>query len=100
MDKYQQADYNWLQCMERIGRKETAYFEQDNVGYTNQIIELNCRRGIMVWVYATLKQYKKIVPIESLELEDKKQMARHRYTSVHTRWDATLHSQSTASANM
>lgn len=74
MDKYQQADFNWLSCMERIGRKETAFFEQDNTGYTEQIIGMNCRRGIMCWVYCTLKSAKKIIPIEELEIEVKNQM--------------------------
>jgi hypothetical protein len=60
--------------MERIGRKEALYFEEDNVGYTEQIICLNCRRSIMCWVYSELKKHKKIVPIEQLEKEDKKQM--------------------------
>lgn len=74
MDKYQQADADWLACMERIGRKEMAYFENDNVGYTEEIINLNCRRGIMCWVYSTLKQHKKLVAIEKLEKDVKKQM--------------------------
>ncbi len=74
MDKYQQADANWLACMERIGRKEAAYFEEDNVGYTDEIVRLNCRRGIMCWVYSELKKHKKIVPIEQLSAEDKKHM--------------------------
>lgn len=73
-DKYQLHDRMWLECMERIGRKETAYFEQNNIDYTNQIVELNCRRGIMVWVYNELKKHKKITPIENLELDVKKQM--------------------------
>lgn len=73
-DKYQKYDQLWLECMERIGRKEAAYFENDNVDYTNQIVELNCRRGIMVWVYEELRKHKKIVPIEKLEVDVKKQM--------------------------
>jgi hypothetical protein len=74
MDKYRQLDLDWLACMERIGRKETACFENDSVGYTDQIVGLNCRRGIMVWVYSTMKTAKRIKPIEDLELEDKKKM--------------------------
>jgi hypothetical protein len=74
MDKFQQADHDWLQCMERIGRKELACFEEYSVGYTDQIVTMTCRRGIMVWVYNTLKAAKKIKPIEELEIEDKKQM--------------------------
>jgi len=74
MDKYQQAEQNWLACMERIGRKEAAYFENDNVGYTEEIIMLNCRRSIMCWVYSEMKKHKKIVPIEQLDEEDKKQL--------------------------
>lgn len=74
MDKYQQAEHNWLCCMERIGRKEVAYFEQDNVGYTEEIVTMNCRRGIMCWVYSELKRHKKLVSIEQLDKDVKKQM--------------------------
>lgn len=73
-NKYELADRRWLACMERIGRKETYYFEQDNVDYTNQIVELNCRRGIMCWVYSELKRHNKLVPIEQLDKGVKKQM--------------------------
>jgi len=73
-DKYQKADRGWLECMMRIGRKEMAYFEQDNVGYTDQLFWYHSRRKIMHWVYTTMVTHKKIKPIESLELEDKKQM--------------------------
>jgi hypothetical protein len=74
MDKFQRADYDWLLCMMRIGRKETVCFENDSVGYTNQIVDLNCRRGIMVWVYSTLKVAKKVTPIEALEVDVKNKM--------------------------
>ncbi len=74
MDKYQQLDYDWLQCMMRIGRKEAGYFEQDNIGYTDQLFWYHSRRQIMRWVYSTMVIRKKIIPIEKLELEDKKQM--------------------------
>lgn len=60
--------------MMRIGRKETACFEQDNVGYTNQIVWYHSRRGIMVWVYSTMVNAGKLTAIESLDLEVKKQM--------------------------
>lgn len=73
-DKYQLAEKSWLQCMERIGRKETFLFEQDNISYTDSIIQLNCRRSIMCWVYSVLKQHNKLVPIEKLETDVKKQM--------------------------
>lgn len=74
MDRYQQADCDWLECMKRIGRKETLYFEQDNVGYSDQIVWFNSRREIMVWVYSVLKQYKVITPIENLDPDVKNQM--------------------------
>lgn len=74
MDKFQQADYNWLECMKRIGRKEMVCFEQDNVGYSNQIVWYTSRRGIMVWVYSTLKTAGLIMAIEGLEVDVKKQM--------------------------
>ena len=60
--------------MMRIGRKETDYFEKDNVGYTDQMLWYNSRRKIMEWVYNTLVTAKKITPIEKLELDVKKQM--------------------------
>ncbi len=74
MDKYQEYELRWLQCMERIGRKELWYFEQDNIGYTEQIISLNCRRSIMCWVYSELKRHKKLIPIENLDIDVKKEM--------------------------
>jgi len=74
MDKYQQADHDWLECMKRIGRKETAYFEQDNVEYARQIVWYHSRRGIMVWVYSTLQTRKVITAIEDLEQDVKKDM--------------------------
>lgn len=73
-DKYQAIDRSWLECMMRIGRKETAYFEQDNVGYTDQMMWYGSRRKIMEWVYTTLVSSKKIMPIESLDQDVKKQM--------------------------
>lgn len=60
--------------MERIGRKETAYFEEDSEGYTWQIVNLNCRRAIMCWVYSVLKQHSKLAPIEKLDIDVKKKM--------------------------
>lgn len=72
--KYQIADRGWLECMERIGRKELACFEDYSVGYTEQIVTMNCRRAIMVWVYSTLVKSKKITAIEQLDLDVKKQM--------------------------
>lgn len=74
MDNFQKADYNWLQCMMRIGRKETAYFEQDSVGYTDQMMWYTSRRKIMEWIYNTLVTAKKITPIEKLDLDVKEQM--------------------------
>lgn len=74
MDKYQQLDYDWLQCMMRIGRKETAYFEQNNIEFTDQMMWYSSRRKIMEWVYNTLVTAKKITPIERLDLDVKKQM--------------------------
>lgn len=74
MDKYQKADNDWLACMQRIGMKEADYFIEDNVGYTEQIVTLNCRRGIMCWVYSEMKKHKKIVAIELLDKKDKDEM--------------------------
>ena len=74
MDKYQQADKQWLEFMERIGRKETAIFEENSIAYTNDVIVCNCRRHLMIWIYSTLKGKKKIKPIEELDQEVKEQM--------------------------
>lgn len=73
-DKYQAIDRSWLECMMRIGRKETAYFEHDNIGYTDQMMWYTSRRKIMEWVYNALVTAKKITPIDKLELDVKKQM--------------------------
>lgn len=73
-NSFMEYDRRWLACMERIGRKELACFEEYSVGYTEQIVNFNCRRSIMVWVYNALKSARKIKPIEELEIEVKKQM--------------------------
>jgi len=73
-NKYQLADRIWLECMERIGRKETTLFENNNVAYTEDVIVGNCRRHIMCWIYSVLKGHKKLKPIEELEREVKEQM--------------------------
>lgn len=74
MDKYQQADHDWLQCMIRIGQRELFSFENDSVMWTEQIVCLDCLRSIMVWVYSTLKKHRLIEPIESLDKETKNKM--------------------------
>ena len=74
MDKYQQADKQWLECIERIGRKETEIFENNSEAYTEDVITGNCRRHLMVWIYSILKGRKKIKPIEELDREIKEQM--------------------------
>lgn len=74
MDKFQKIDHDWLECMKRIGRKETSFFEQDNIWYTEQLTGKNCRRSIMVWVYSTMKNAKVITAIESLDYDVKQQM--------------------------
>lgn len=74
MDKYQQAEYDWLQCMIRIGQRELFSFENDSVVWTEQIVCLNCLRSIMVWVYSTLKQHQVIAPIETLDTATKNKM--------------------------
>lgn len=60
--------------MFEIGRKETAIFENDSVTYTETVLLSSGRRGIMVWVYCLLRNYKKIVPIEDLDRETKNKM--------------------------
>jgi hypothetical protein len=73
-DKYQEAERRWLECMERIGRKETAYFEDNNLGYTEEIIKMGCRRMIMLWVYSELVRNKKLEPVEKLAVDVKTHM--------------------------
>lgn len=74
MDKYQQAGYDWVECMMRIGRKEAAFFENDNILYTESLIQTNCRRMLMAWVYSTMKGAKKIIPLEALQKEEKQEI--------------------------
>lgn len=71
MDKYQQAQHDWYECMWRIGRAETRSFEEDNVKYTETLMWSRLRRGIMIWVYNDLCNTKKLARIESLPIEDK-----------------------------
>lgn len=66
-DPVQQAK-DWTELMFRIGRKELWVFEGNNVAYAENLIETNCRRLLMRWIYHTLVGYKKVVPIEGLEL--------------------------------
>lgn len=73
-NKYQRSERLWLECMERIGRKELAYFEEYSESYAWQIVNMKCRREIMCWVYSELKKHKKIKPIENLEPHNKKSM--------------------------
>ena len=74
MDKYQKADYDWRECVLRVGRKETAVFEANNIGYTEDVIIGNARRHLMVWIYSYLVSYKLIQPIEKLDEDTKRQM--------------------------
>lgn len=74
MDKYQQIRYDWEQVMWGIGRKEVAYFEEDNLFYLDSIIFSNLRRSIMVWVYNDLVQAKKIDDVGRLDIEVKESM--------------------------
>lgn len=74
MDIYQKADNDWRQCILRVGRKETAVFEANNIGYTEDVITGNARRHLMIWIYHHLVCYKLIQPIEKLDKEVKQQM--------------------------
>jgi hypothetical protein len=76
MDKYQQAEYDWRQCVLRVGRKETAVFESNNIAYTKDLMLCNARRHLMVWIYSHLVSYKLIQPIEKLDEDVKKEMWR------------------------
>jgi hypothetical protein len=74
MDKYQQAHQDWIECLCRIGRKETELFEEDNMKYLDTLTWSGLRRGIMVWVYNDLSRDKKLTRIEDLDQDTKKQM--------------------------
>lgn len=74
MDKYQQYSKHWENAWMTCGRKETATFESNNLGYTESLIVGNGRRMLMVWIYCLLRNYKKIKPIEDLEPDVKRQM--------------------------
>lgn len=60
----------WMTC----GRKETAVFESNSIAYANEVVALQARKNLMVWIYRLLKNYKKIKPIESLDYETKEKM--------------------------
>lgn len=60
--------------MMRIGQRELFSFENDSVAWSEQIVLFASLRGIMVWVYSTLKQHRLIAPIESLDIETKNKM--------------------------
>ena len=74
MDKYQQADHDWSECLWRIARKELEVFEGNNMAYVDDLIFCNCRRHIMTWIYARLVGCKKAKKIEQLDPEVKKDM--------------------------
>lgn len=65
---------SWEALFLRIGRKETAAFEDNNVGYTDDLINGNARRGLMVWIYRLLRNFKFLKPIEDLDPDAKRQM--------------------------
>jgi hypothetical protein len=65
----EQTEFMWY-----IGRKETAVFESNSVAYTEEVIMLNARRNLMVWIYCLLRNYKKIKPIEELDRDVKVKM--------------------------
>ena len=74
MDKYHQASHDWKECLWKIGRKEVQVFEGNNLAYVDNLIFCNCRRHLMVWIYAYLVGCKKTKKIEDLEPEVKKEM--------------------------
>lgn len=74
VERYNQWHKGWLELMWSIGRKELGYFEDDTIGYANQIVTLNCRRNVMIWVYQHLIRFRGLTPIEKLDPEVKNKM--------------------------
>jgi len=74
MDKYLQASHDWKECLWGIARKELEVFEGNNEAYVDNLIYCNCRRHLMVWIYAYLVGCKKAPRIENLDPEVKQQM--------------------------
>lgn len=74
MDKYQQYAKDWEDIWMTCGRKETALFEAHSVAYTNEVVTQNARKNLMVWMYRLLRNSKRIIPIENLEVEVKQKM--------------------------
>ena len=61
----------WQEVMFRIGRKETALFEKDNIAYTNSIFLSKARIMLMDWIYKYVCKFRGIPKIEDLSLEQK-----------------------------
>jgi hypothetical protein len=74
MDKYEQYAHDWREVMYRIGRKETACFEEHCEEYLENLIVTNCRRKIMCWIYSYVISGKKASRIEDLPKENREQM--------------------------
>lgn len=74
MDRHLQITHEWKEAVWRIARKEVGVFEGNNLAYVDNLIYCNCRRHLMVWIYAYLVGNKKAPRIEDLEPEVKKEM--------------------------
>jgi len=74
VDKYQQIDEIWHQCMMSVGRKQTQWFEENNQNYVDVLIYTNCSRMLMRWIYHHLVNRKMLVPIEKLDRDVKEKM--------------------------
>jgi len=74
MDKYQEADHRWKELLWKIGRRETEEFEAKSMLYTDNLIECNARRELMLWIYRALIMYKGLTKVEDLETEVKQKM--------------------------
>lgn len=64
-----QTEYMW-----ELGRKFARQFEWDNIRFTEMLVAAGGTRGLLVWIYCLLRNYKKIVALEDLSKEDKDQM--------------------------
>lgn len=60
--------------MMSTGRKMTKTFEENNIAFTDAVIMTGGTRGMMKWIYRHLVRRGKIAPIESIDIDTKKDM--------------------------
>jgi len=57
-----------------VGRKYARSFEQDNLRFTDSLLNLGGCRKMMVWLYCLLRNIGKLTPLEELPQEEKEHM--------------------------